>query len=238
MPLRQTGVMLYGSAFAGDWELGYAGTLSNGRQEISNYNFDNGFGFGGRVYARRDTGAVNTTFGLSYFTGMTRDNQVDFVASATGINGVTAVQKTTWEYTEHVLGADVSVDIDATRIRAEGIVRRLVYEPGKRLVGDPLYAPGSLAPDAWYEAAYLLVAHQLPWAGLEPFVYSEVLEQPVILGDLVVTASAGANVHFNSSVQLKTQVQRAFFMDALVDTPYDPSLNNVTSIYSRLVMAF
>jgi len=238
MPLRQTGVMLYGNAFAGDWELGYVGTLSNGRQEISNYNFDNGFGFGGRVYARRDTGAVNTTFGASYFTGKTRDIQVDFVASPSGPNGVTAVERTTWEYKEHVLGVDASIDIDATRIRAEGILRRVVYAPGKRLAGDPLYAPGSLAPDAWQEAAYLLVANQLPWAGLEPFVYTEVQEQPVIIGDLIVTASVGLNVHFNSSVQLKTQAQRAFFMDALLDSPYDPSLNNVTSVYSRLVMAF
>lgn len=238
MPLRQTGLMLYGSAFVGDWEMGYVGTLSNGRQEISNYNFDNSFGFGGRAYARRDTGKLNTTFGLSYFTGTTRDNQVNFVASATGINGVTAVEKTTWEYTEHVLGADASIDIDATRIRAEAIVRRLVYEPGKRKVGDPLYAPGSLLPDAWQEAAYLLVANQLPWAGIEPYAFVEVEQQPVILGDLIVSASAGANVHFNPSVQLKTQVMRAFFMDALLDTPYDPSVNNVTSFYSRLVMAF
>jgi hypothetical protein len=238
MPLRQTGIMVYGSAFAGDWELGYVGTLSNGRQEISNYNFDNGFGFGGRTYARRDTGKLNTTFGLSYFTGKTRDNQVDFVVSPGGINGVTAVDKTTWEYTEHVFGADASIDIDATRIRAEGIVRRLVYKPGYRKVGDPLYAPGSLLPDSWQEAAYLLVANQLPWAGIEPFAFVEVEEQPVILGDLILSASAGVNVHFNPSVQLKTQVLRAFFMDALLDTPYDPSLNNVTSVYSRLVMAF
>jgi hypothetical protein len=238
MPLRQTGLMLYGNAFAGDWELGYVGTLSNGRQEISNYNFDNAFGFGGRVYARRDTGALNTTFGASYFTGKTRDTEVNFVASPTGINGVTAVEKTTWEYTEHVLGVDASVDVDATRIRAEGILRRVVYEPGKRAAGDRLYAPGSFTPDAWQQAAYLLVANQLPWAGIEPFLFTEVQEQPVILGDLVVTASVGVNVHFNASVQLKTQVQRAFFMDALHDSPYEPSLNNVTSVYSRLVMAF
>jgi hypothetical protein len=238
MPLRQTGVMLYGNAFAGDWELGYIGTLTNGRQEISNYNFDNGFGIGGRVYARRDTGQLNTTFGLSYFTGKTSDVQVDFVASPDGLNGIAAVEKKTWAYTEHVAGADASLDIDATRVRAEAIVKRLVYEPGHRLAGDPLYAPGSFAADSWQEAAYLLVANQLPWAGLEPYVFGEVQEQPVIIGDFIITASVGLNVHFNSSVQLKTQATRAYFMDWLLDTPYKPSDNNVTSLYSRLVMAF
>jgi len=238
MPLRQTGVMLYGSAFAGDWELGYTGTLSNGRQEISNYNFNNSFGVGGRAYARRESGHVNTTFGLSYFTGRTRDNEVDFVASAAGVNGVAVVDKTKSAYTEHVAGADASVDLDATRIRAEAIVRRVVYDTGQRAPGDPLYAPGSFTPDSWQESAYLLVANQLPWAGIEPYVFGEVDENPTILGDGFFIASAGVNVHFNSALQWKTQATRVFVKNWLLDSPYVPSLNNVTSVYSRLVMAF
>jgi hypothetical protein len=238
MPIRQTGVMLYGNAFAGDWELGYTGTLSNGRQEISNYNFDNGFGVGGRAYMRRDTGQLNTTFGVSYFTGRTADQQADFVLDAKGVNGVSVVNKTPWAYTEHVVGADASVDIDATRIRAEGIVRRIVYEPGKRNPLDPLFAPGSLAPDAWQQSVYLLVANQLPWGGIEPYLYGEVEEQPISIGDVIVSASVGVNVHFNPAIQLKAQATRAYFLDVLFDSPYDPSVNNVSSFYSRLVMAF
>jgi hypothetical protein len=238
MPIRQTGIMLYGNAFAGDWELGYAGTLSNGRQEISNYNFNNSFGLGGRVYARRETGHVNTTFGLSYFTGKTRDNEVDAVATSGGINGVAFVDKTNWEYTEHVAGADVSVDIDATRIRAEAVVRRMVFDRGQRAAGDPLYAPGSFYPDSWQETAYLLVAHQLPWLGIEPYLFGEAEEEPTVIGDRFISASAGLNVHFNSSIQWKTQVTRTFLSNWLFDSPFDPSLNNITSVYSRLVMAF
>jgi hypothetical protein len=238
MPIRQTGVMLYGNAFAGDWELGYTGTLSNGRQEISNYNFDNGFGVGGRVYARRDTGPLNTTFGLSYFTGRTADQEADFVLDAKGINGVEVVNKTPWAYTEHVAGLDASVDIDATRIRAEAIVRRVVYEPGKRQPGDPLFAPGSLAPDSWRESVYLLIANQLPWAGIEPYLYGELEELPLPIGDLIVTASVGVNVHFNPAIQLKTQASRNYVVDWLFESPYDTSLNTTTTLYSRLVMAF
>jgi hypothetical protein len=238
MPIRQTGIMAHGNAFAGDWELGYAATLSNGRQEISNYNFDNNFGVGGRVYARRDTGHVNTTFGASYFTGKTSDEEVDFVASPTGVNGINVVKKTRSEYTEHVAGVDLAVDIDATRIRSEAVVRRVVYEPGKRVPGDPLFAPGSFAPDGWRHEAYVLVANQLPWAGIEPYVMGGVEQLPVVIGDLIFTASAGVNVHFNSSVQWKTQAQRAFVTNGLFDSPFDTSINNTTSLYSRIVMAF
>jgi hypothetical protein len=238
MPIRQTGVMAYGSHFAGDWELGYVGTLSNGRQEISNYNFNNSFGVGGRVFARREAGQVNTTFGLSYFTGRTRENEVDFVASPTGINGVTAVDKTRWAYTEHVAGADVSVDIDATRIRAEGVVRRMVFDHGQHAAGDPLYAPGSFAPNSWQESAYLLVANQLPWGGIEPYVFGEFQEEPTIVGDCILIASIGVNIHFNSALQLKTQATKFYVKDWLLNSPYDASINNLSAVYSRLVMAF
>jgi hypothetical protein len=238
MPIRQTGIMAYGSAFAGDWELGYSGTLSNGRQEISNYNFDNNFGVGGRVYARRDLGQMNTTFGLSYFTGKTKDTSIDVVPSPTAINGLDLVETTTYAYTEHVAGADVSVDIDATRIRAEAVVRRQVFVPGQRSANNALFARGSFLPDSWQQSAYLLVANQLPWFGIEPYVWGEALEIPTIIGDLLMTASVGVNVHFNPSIQWKTQAGRSVSLSWLHTSPYDTSQNNLTTLYSRLVMAF
>ena len=33
MPIRQTGIQIYGNTFSGDWELGYMATVSNGRRE-------------------------------------------------------------------------------------------------------------------------------------------------------------------------------------------------------------
>ena len=55
------------------------------------------------------------------------------------------------------------------------------------------------------------MAHQLPWAGLEPFLGGEVQQQPSVVADGVVVASAGVNIHFNPAVQLKTQLTRAMF---------------------------
>jgi len=238
MPIRQTGMMVYGNAFAGDWELGYAATLSNGRQEISNYNFNNSIGLGGRVYARRDTGSVNTTFGLSYFTGTTRDKETDVVIDPSAANGIGFADKTKFEYTEHVAGADASIDIGPTRIRSEAVIRRQVYKPGQRPPGSALFSPGSFAPDLWQETVYLLVAHQLPWAGLEPYLYAEYMENPTIISDASLGLSLGLNIHFNSSVQWKTQATRSMFFNALYHSPYDVSANNVSQLYSRLVMAF
>lgn len=234
MPVRQTGLMLYGNTFAGEWELGYTLTFSNGRQELSNFNFEDEFGYGGRVYTRRETGALNTTFGVSYFTGTTSDREVH----VTGIAPVTFATPTTWEYNEHVVGADASIDIGATRLRAEGMVRRQTYTRGLREPGSPIFAAGSVAGDRWQHSAYLLVAHQLPWAGLEPFLWTELLQWPSPLADGVFVGSIGLNVHFNTAVQWKTQVGRVVFFDWLYDSPYDASIDNVSQIYSRLVMAF
>jgi hypothetical protein len=234
IPIRQTGLMAYGNTFAGDWELGYTLTFSNGRQELSNFNFEDKFGYGGRVYARREAGSLNTAFGLSYFTGTTSDRE----KIITGINPVVFEEPTTWEYNEHVLGADVSIDVDATRIRAEGMVRRLTYTEGLRPAGDPIFAPGSVDGDRWQYSTYLLVAQQLPWAGLEPFLYGELLETPGVVADGVFVGSVGLNVHFNPAIQLKNQLTRAVFFDWLYDNPADASIDNLTAFYSRLVMAF
>jgi hypothetical protein len=234
MPIRQTGVMAYGNTFVGEWELGYALTFSNGRQELSNLNFEDKFGYGGRLYLRREAGSLNTTLGTSYFTGTTSDRSVD----VTGVNPVTFDTPTVWEYHEHVLGADVAVDIDMTRIRAEAMVRRQTFTPGLRAPGDPVFAAGSVEADKWQHSAYVLVAHQLPWLGLEPFVWLELLQSPTVVADGTAVMSAGLNVHFNAAVQLKTQVTRGVFFDWRYEAQRDPSIDDLTQIYSRLVMAF
>jgi hypothetical protein len=234
IPIRQTGLMGYGSTFLDEWELGYALTFTNGRQELSNFNFDDKFGYGGRLYLRRETGALNTTFGLSYFTGTTSDRTVD----VTGIAPVTFATPTTWEYNEHVLGADVAIDIETTRIRAEAMVRRQTFTRGLRFPGDPIFAAGSVEADKWQYSGYLLVAHQLPWAGLEPFVWAEVMQGPSAIADGVFVVWGGLNVHFNTAVQLKTEVGRVVFFDWAYENPGDASLDNLSQILSRLVMAF
>jgi hypothetical protein len=234
MPVRQTGLMAYGNAFAGEWELGYALTFSNGRQELSNFNFEDKFGYGGRLYARRDTGSVNTTVGLSYFTGTTSDQ----VINVTSLTPVTFERAKTWEYNEHVVGVDAAIDIDATRIRAEAILRRVTHTSGRRPPGDPINAAGSVAPDTFQQSVYVLVANQLPWAGIEPFLWAELQSSPTPLGDGLFVASMGLNVHFNAAMTWKSQFTRGLFFDLLHDSTTDNSVHNVSALYSRIVMAF
>jgi hypothetical protein len=237
MPLRQTGVMAYGNAFAGSWELGYAATLSNGRQEASTLNIDGYLGYGGRLYARRDTGNVNTTLGVSFFTGKTRDK----VVAVTGVNPITWSHESTFEYNEYVTGVDASLDVGHTRVRAEGVVRRLQYTPGKRELLNQVLQPGSRAPDKWEHSAYLLIAQQLPWKSLdmfEPYLWGEALQTPTVVGDGVFVSSVGLNVHFNAAITWKNQVAHINFFDWLYDSPFDNSKENVNQFYSRLVMAF
>lgn len=237
MPLRQTGVMLHGNTFAGSWELGYAATLSNGRQEQSTLNIDGRLGYGGRLYARRDTGDVNTTLGASFFTGKTRDKIVEVV----GVAPLVFETSSTYEYNEYVMGADASLDIGDTRIRAEGVVRRLQYTPGKRQpMPQGLVEAGGTLPDKWEHSLYLLAAQQLPdpLDAFEPYAWLEAFQTPTIIGDGAFIASLGLNIRFNPAVTWKNQVAHIEFFDWMYESRFDNSKNNINQFYSRLVMAF
>jgi hypothetical protein len=238
MPIRQTGVMAYGSTFASDWELAYALTFSNGRQELSNFNFGDTFGYGGRVFARREAGDLNTTFGLSFYAGSDSDQTVNL----RGFDPLRFDTQKTWEYTEYVAGADVAVDIGSTRVRAEGALRRQVFTEGKRLPANPALAPGGLLGDRWMTSVYLLAAHELPWGGLEPYVMAEIAQAPSPIGptipDGVLSVSLGFNWHINPAITWKNQILRAGFFDWLYESTTKPGTDNTTTIYTRLVMAF
>lgn len=131
--------------------------------------------------------------------------------------------------TEWAAVADISVDAGPFRFRTEGFTRRIDFEPGKH--------PGN-TPNYWFTDAYVLAAFQLPWAGLEPYVYAEVMHWPSILGDTTIIPSAGLNVHFNPAVQLKTQVGEAFSFDMSLEEDRNPSDNNVRNVAARLVVSF
>jgi hypothetical protein len=234
IPIRQTGVTAYGSTFAGEWELGYTATFTNGRQELSNFNFGDTFGYGGRLIARREGGFLNTTFGLSFYTGTDSDSQIDVL----GVGPVDFDSHKNWEYTEYNVGVDAAVDIGATRLRAEWIWRRQVWDEDQREPASPLFAPGGYATDKWMQGGYIIVAHELPWGGVEPYLYAEVTQQPGVVADGNAGLSFGVNWHINSAITWKTQLSRSIFFDWLYDTAGDASADNVTIATTRLVMAF
>ncbi len=158
MPLRQTGVQIYGSTFKGDWELGYIATVSNGRQELSNFAFDDNRGFGGRVYANNEKGEATVKLGASFYTGRVTDEEID----VTGIDPVTYVRKSTFDYREVVGGLDASIDVGRTRLRAEAAISSISYAPGKHALAETASLTPQYKPDSIETTAYMVVAHTLP----------------------------------------------------------------------------
>jgi hypothetical protein len=236
-PIRQTGLMLYGSTMAGPWELGYMLTFSNGRQELSAFDFDDDKAFGGRIYARND-GDVRSMFGLSFYEGDNNDKVVSITAVQPGLQFSTSES---FRYKEWVAGADASLDIGDSRIRVEAAVHRVKYDPGKREPASPLFSFSGFNPDGYFTTGYLIWAHQLPWAGLEPFVFGEFMRGPYGgISDTIGLLSGGLNVHFTPSTQLKTQVSRSILFNEYASSGADADAerHNTTVFFSRLVLAY
>lgn len=233
MPLRQTGVQALGSFFSGETEIAYRAWVSNGRTEQNPFDYDNEKSFGARLFVRRDTGETNFQVGATYHHGVVRDKQVNIV----GFSPVRFVTDSTWEYTENIGGVDVSVDIGDTRIRTEGILSHIAYEPGKQEAAGSM-VPGAMLPNRFRVGGYLLVAHQLPWWGLEPYLYAELIQQPWLVADGLFMPSAGLNVHFNPGTLLKLQYAPSYFFNWKYEAPGDASINDMTTYMGRLVVAF
>ncbi len=242
LPLRQTGLQALGSFFAGNWEIAYRAWLTNGRTETNWLDFTDDKAFGARVFLRNDGGKLRTQLGASYHHGKVENKVVDITGAPPLTENVEFESYSTEAYTEDIIGADISVDIVDTRIRAEYIGQLRRYEDGKRPVnGIEMNVPGTYQPDGWRQAGYLIVAQQLPWWGLEPYLYGEIMRQDWgIAGDGLALASLGLNIHFTPAAMLKTQYFQSWFFKwkQADDFPGDSKLNNTKSVVARLVLAF
>ena len=217
-PTHQTGVQIHGSVPTGFWELGYHATVSNGRTP-GQIDETEDKAFGGRLFARFED-RNSFTLGASGYRGSYTERTKTLV-------GVTPLQVTAEDsvvYDEYALGADVSTDIGALRFRAEGVMQRLTYQEGAR----DEYGPGAAKPDFYRYNLYGLLAYQLPWWGLEPYLY---LEQRLDGLDDVRTYSAGFNLRFNEAAQVKAQHGYLHFDDR-------PGHDNFHFTDIRFVMAF
>jgi hypothetical protein len=236
-PLRQIGLQAYGNAFVGPWELGYIATLTNGRQELSTFAFDDDRGYGGRLYAAKDAGDFVLKFGVSAYAGTTRDKQIDLVSFAPP----TFANRSTFRYHEWTLGADFALDVNDTRIRVEGIVHRVDYDVGQHEINPT--NPTQFLPNRYETGGYAVIAQGLPWFGLEPYLMAEGgrLPFPIPGVDTAFTPSVGLNLHVHPSVLFKAQLLRSMFF-SLRNSSKIPNLDvsdfNVTSLFTRLVLVF
>ena len=217
----------------GGWQFGYAATVSNGRQDLSNWAFSDNRGFGGRRFLSKEEGNFNLKVGTSFFTDYVEDPTVNVSVSTSGIPQSTT--SNLWKYQEWVWGVDASVDIGHTRIRAEGLVRRQVWEDDARLVNQ--FPIGSFAPNMWAYYGYVIVAHR--FGMFEPFLYFEAAHAPSAVGDLRLIPSVGLDIHLTSAVQWKNAIAYAMFFDTDHDYPgSDVHENDTFAVYSRLVLSY
>ena len=88
--------------------------------------------------------------------------------------------------------------------------------------------------------AYALVAYQLPWYGLEPFLMAEILRIPIPralpVGEGVVMPSVGLNLYFTPSTMLRTQFAVARGFDFSADPI--PIRGVLFQTAARLITAF
>ncbi len=227
IPERQTGVELFGTAHMLPWSLEYHLYASNGRQ-LGSTDFDEDKAFGGRVVlgTRRPIGF---RVGASFFTGSSED-----VRTAPGVtrDGMLGLVKVTQVAFDELAGAgDIALDIDRLRIRSELVVVRRIYEDGKR----DSYG-GITIPDNVQLGTYLLVAYELPWYRLEPYVVGEYIRSPMPgVADGFEVIGGGLNIYLTDATQLRLF---ATYSKAIVVDGADPEGVDVKAVGARLVVAF
>jgi hypothetical protein len=69
-------------------------------------------------------------------------------------------------------------------------------------------------------------------------MYGELIQQTWDFPDGLVVVAPGLNIRFTPAVQIKVQGSHAMFFDWLQDYEADVPSNNVTTLMSRLVLAF
>ncbi len=227
-PIRQLGVEVLGSTYKGEWELGYFAYMSNGRTP-GQVDYTDDKMFGGRIFARR-TSPFRLAVGISGLMGRYSDHQ----RRVTSYIPYELQRKEVVAYREEAGGADVSLDMGRLRLRSEFAIRRAKYEQGKR----PLFfnLPGLYTPDRLEWDMYALVAYQLPFWGLEPYLYFEAYRFPTWISEGLYAPSAGVNIHFAPHAQLKAQYLEGRFIN--FSNGERRSIQDFRQFMMRLVLAF
>jgi hypothetical protein len=226
-PDHQLGLQALGQVTKGSWTYGYVAYVSNGKTAGS-LDVNDDKAFGGRLTAAT-TRPMHLTLGLSGYTGRYSKQETDAATDGS----LAVVSKEVVGYRQWDVGADVSFDLDAFRLRSEAVLERIEYRQGHR---DSVFGlPGTQWPDRTVWAYYLLGAYRLPWWGLEPYLSGELFRYPTPLSEGAVIPGVGLNIHFSTEVQLKTQFARAHFFDFGGKNHSDQD----SSVFaSRLVLAY
>jgi len=222
IPMQLIGIEAFGTLHLLPWTIGYHLHVSNGRT-IHQVDFSDNKAIGGRLYA-------STRFPFPFKVGIS-----GYAGDSSDTTSSLGTLSTTFAYDEWALSGDVSIDLGALRIRSEVVSSWQYYKAGLRrtIAGVPM-------ADAQRVGAYLVIAYQLPWLGIEPLILAEFLRVPVPrtlpVGEGMIMPAVGVNVYFTATTMLRTQFAMMH--------GYDLSANPVRSegfLYqaaARLITAF
>jgi hypothetical protein len=240
MPTRLLGVHVYGSAFFGPHEIGYALHVSNGRSPLE-VDLSEDKAVGGRLFWASETPIGRLVLGSSVYIGHYEDKQkkLDVRDDFNLFNWDTTVA-----YDEQVLGFDVALDIDDFRLRSEAVLRWIEYDANKHerifTGGTAGYLPNRLEWDV-----YALMAYRTPFR-IEPFLQWESAHKSYQLprfsgasrqtpvGPISMDFSAGFNIEITTHTLFKAQVAHTL----LTNNKTGPETFSVWSIFTRVVSSF
>lgn len=230
IPDRQVGLQALGTFQLGKgYELGYHAYVANGRS-AGLLDFTPRKAFGGRLFVGAPTSESPWKLGVSGYQGELTDMRKEVQS----LEPLIVERQYPVQGEEWAAAADASLDVGDLRLRAEGVVRHVAYDEGHR----PDNGGGRYAPDAYSWDSYLLGAYRLPWFGLEPYLWFEAVHEPSSFGDTILLPSAGVNIHFTPTVQLKTQYLYVLFTNLATDSDEDTSRNNLSYVATRFVVSF
>lgn len=205
-PQSQTGFEVYGSQFFGDTTLGYHVTLSSGRGNVSDYaDMDKNKALGARAFATFNQVGTLTLGGSLYF-GRSTDADIHLNAGAP----MPFAQDILSQYDEFVYAFDLLWKYSGFHLQSEFIHQSIAYtDAGRPPPGIPIY-PGTLMPDDQVWGLYVLLAYELPWLPLMPFVlfdYSDLGSMPFLTGvlDMQDVYGFGLNYRPVETVTIKGQ---------------------------------
>jgi hypothetical protein len=158
-----------------------------------------------------------------------------YVGDSEDVETTLSVRTTNYELDEYAVSGDLSLDVGALRVRSEVVASWSIYEPGKRRVWA-----GSQLADVTRLGAYVVLAYQLPWLGLEPLAMVEFIRVPVPrlvpVGEGLIMPAVGLNVYFTPTTMLRTQMSIAHGFDFSSD-PVDTE-GFLYQAVARLITAF
>lgn len=223
IPEQQTGFEILGSVPVGPVRIGYHAYATNGRGVVSrSKDVDDNFAFGGRVYV--DTAEIGRMrVGGSFYSGTEAEQWQTFDPStlATGPQ-LKSYYRTRSQ--ELALAADFTWDIAGFRVQSEVISRQVVFDDNAR----PSVGANKL-PDHSSIGAYGLLAYELPFWNLQPYILYEYIDfgferVPNSTASSASVIYAGLRIRPIPTLAFKLQYTRASF-DAAEGSAFSDPIN-------------